>query len=72
MRKEIGIMKKKIKNPQSDICSAVGIHECGNIVPCDICLSLVFIDPGMEKGASHFSFNQTVIGISCMPVCVCV
>lgn len=37
---------------------------------CDICLSLVFIDPGMEKWASQFSFNQTLMGISCMLVCV--
>lgn len=38
----------------------------------DICLSLVFIDPGMEKWPVQFSFNQTVIRISCMCECVTV
>lgn len=37
---------------------------------CDICLSLVFIDPEMEKWASQFSFNQALMGIRCMLVCV--
>lgn len=38
------------------------------------CLSLVFIDPGIEKWASWFSFNQTLMGISlCVrAVCACV
>lgn len=47
-------------------------HANTHAKDCHICLSLVFIDPGMEKWVSWLSFNQTVIGISCMCACVCV
>lgn len=46
------------------------IHIHTHTKDCDICLSLVFIDPGMEEWPSQFSFNQTVIGIGYMLVCV--
>lgn len=47
-------------------------HTLTHTKECDICRSLVFIDPGMEKWASQFSFNHTVTGIGCMSVCVSV
>lgn len=73
---------KKKKVIHGAIVRTVGMHESPpsfslsftypHTKDCDICLSLVFIDPGMEKWASQFSFNQTLVGISCMLVCVSV